>query len=427
MEHPATFTRRAALIAVLLLAAAAAALLVTPGSASALRYSPKPRDGAGPGRCPTKPPEAGPKITGLDARKLPGDFEQRKAAARDIGAQAYTYGFPLVDLDRILDTLTAGPGPGGRGHAGVNRFVDVTRLGSPGDRTVVAPNSDTLYSLAELDLSDEPIVLHVPGTGSRWYDMELVEPYTNVFGYVGTRVSGNRAGDYAIVGPRWGGTVPRGMRCVVAPANRVWVIGRTLVESPEDVPAARSVQRRYRLTPLSRLGTPGAAPAHAEVPDNPEVGKTREGLAFYDALADLMESSPPPARDKSELKRLATVGIAPGGKPSANPDPAVRAGLREGIAAAKTSLRAEFVRVSLESAQAHNGWLHPPSEVGAFGTDYVLRANAAIYGIGINRPAEAVYLIGVLDSTGAPLAPGRTYRITFPPGGLPRRSTPGGR
>jgi hypothetical protein len=249
--------------------------------------------------------------------------------------------------------------------------------------------------------------------------MELVEPYTNVVGYVGTRVSGNRAGDYAVVGPRWSGSVPRGMRCVVAPADRVWVIGRTLVQGPDDLAAARAVQRRYRLTPLSRLGSPGAAPAHARVPANPEVGTKREGLAFFDALAQNMAASPPPARDKRTLKRLATVGIAPGGTPSRDRDPAVRAGLRDGIDAAKASLRAEFVRASLASATAHNGWLHPPAAVGAFGTDYVLRANAAIYGIGINRPAEAVYLVGVLDSTGAPLAPGRRYRLTFPPGGLP--------
>src|SRR5829696_5543473 len=132
-----------------------------------------------------------------------------------------------------------------------------------------------------------------------------------------------------------------------------------------------------------------------------------------------MGSQPPPRRNTPVLRRLAAVGIVPGGRPSSTPDRAVRQGLAEGIAAAKAELRADFVRVSLESARAHNGWFDPPPEVGAFGTDYVLRANAAIYGIGVNRPAEAVYLIGVLDATGAPLAPGRAYAIRFSPGGLP--------
>src|SRR4051794_33699606 len=204
----------------------ASLLALSAAPAVALRYSPVPRAGAGPGRCPSQPSKPGPAITGLAEHKLAGSFDQRKAAARDIGQKAYVYGFPLVDEDRILDTLRTTPG------AGVNRFIDVDRLGSPGDRTVVAPNSDTLYSLAELDVRDEPIVLSVPSTGGRWYDMELVEPYTNVFGYVGQRVSGTHAGDYAVVGPHWGGKVPKGMRCVRAPADRVWLIGRTLVAGP---------------------------------------------------------------------------------------------------------------------------------------------------------------------------------------------------
>lgn len=391
----------------------ASLLALSAAPAVALRYSPVPRAGAGPGRCPSQPSKPGPAITGLAEHKLAGSFDQRKAAARDIGQKAYVYGFPLVDEDRILDTLRTTPG------AGVNRFIDVDRLGSPGDRTVVAPNSDTLYSLAELDVRDEPIVLSVPSTGGRWYDMELVEPYTNVFGYVGQRVSGTHAGDYAVVGPHWGGKVPKGMRCVRAPADRVWLIGRTLVAGPDDLDAARTVQRRYQLAPLSKFGKRGAPPAHAVVPANPEVGTPRDGLQFFDALSALMASSPPPARDKGTLKTLATIGIAPGGRPSRNPDAAVRQGLVEGIAAAKAALRADFVRVSLDSATANNGWLHPPPQVGAFGNDYVLRANAAIYGIGINRPVEAVYLIGVLDSQGRPLSPERTYRITFPPGGQP--------
>src|SRR5436190_5866086 len=164
--------------------AAAVLALAAPPAAVALRYSPVPRNGAAPGRCPSQPPKPGPEIAGLKERKLAGSFDQRTAQARAIGQEAYTYGFPLVDEDRILHTLRALPG------AGINRFVDVNHLGAPGDRTVVAPNSDTLYSLAELDLRDEPIVLSVPNTGGRWYDMELVEPYTNVFGYVGQRVSG---------------------------------------------------------------------------------------------------------------------------------------------------------------------------------------------------------------------------------------------
>jgi hypothetical protein len=51
----------------------AAVLALVPGPPpSALRYSPVPRDGAPPGRCPSQPPKPGPEIAGLTERKLPG-------------------------------------------------------------------------------------------------------------------------------------------------------------------------------------------------------------------------------------------------------------------------------------------------------------------------------------------------------------------
>ena len=66
---------------------------------------------------------------------------------------------------------------------------------------MVSPNADTLYSLAWLELSDEPVVLSVPEMGERYYLMQLVDAWTNVFAAPGTRTTGNGKGDFAMVGP----------------------------------------------------------------------------------------------------------------------------------------------------------------------------------------------------------------------------------
>ena len=65
---------------------------------------------------------------------------------------------------------------------------------------MVAPNTDTLYSIAHLDLGKGPIVLSHPRMGKRYYSFELLDPYTNVIDIPGLREDGGGAGSYLI---RW--------------------------------------------------------------------------------------------------------------------------------------------------------------------------------------------------------------------------------
>jgi len=65
----------------------------------------------------------------------------------------------------------------------------------PAFKNVVSPNADTLYSLAWLDVSKEPIVLHVPNTNGRYYLMPMLDAWTNVFTSPGKRTTGTGEGD----------------------------------------------------------------------------------------------------------------------------------------------------------------------------------------------------------------------------------------
>ena len=83
---------------------------------------------------------------------------------------------------RIRHEMTSVPCPDGRGNAPINHFANASKFATPDDRTVVAPNTDTLYSLSQLDLKKGPIVLRHPDMGDRFFDFELVDPWTNVIG-----------------------------------------------------------------------------------------------------------------------------------------------------------------------------------------------------------------------------------------------------
>ena len=84
--------------------------------------------------------------------------------ATELGREAYRYGLPLLDFLRIRSEMTSVKAPDGKGNAPVNALANARAFARPSDRTDVAPNHDTLYSLAQLDLSGGPLLLHVPDT-----------------------------------------------------------------------------------------------------------------------------------------------------------------------------------------------------------------------------------------------------------------------
>ena len=105
--------------------------------------------------------------------------------------------------------------PDTSGNAPVNSFSNARGFATPEDRTVVAPNTDTLYSIAHLDLGQGPIVLSHPNMGKRYYSFELLDPYTNVIDIRGIREDGGAAGqlrDPLETEARQGAELPPGTR-----------------------------------------------------------------------------------------------------------------------------------------------------------------------------------------------------------------------
>lgn len=123
---------------------------------------------------------------------------------------------------------------------------------SKSNLVLTGTNHDTLYIVGWLDLSKGPEILHVPDMADQYYSIEFVDPWGDVFAYVGRRTTGTRAGDYLISGPGWQGTLPEGVTQIASPDNSVLLIGRVLVESDSDLATAYGLEKQIQLTPLSR-------------------------------------------------------------------------------------------------------------------------------------------------------------------------------
>ncbi len=133
-------------------------------------------------------------------------------------------------------------------------FAEPLTLQTASGAAAAGVNHDTLLTLGWLDLSNGPLVLHVPDMYDRYYSVQLTDPSKNTnFAYVGKRTTGTHAGDYLITGPGWNGQVPSGMTKISSPKDSVLVAGRVLVLNDNDVETAYSLSKQIQLTPLSQL------------------------------------------------------------------------------------------------------------------------------------------------------------------------------
>lgn len=306
---------------------------------------------------------------------------------------AYLYGFPLVvmDMTRKQTTNVDSAGPE---RAPMGQFVRMRTFPTAAYRDVPGANTDTLYTMVWLDVSKEAWVLSIPDMGDRYYMMPMLDGWTNVFQSPGTRTTGDKAQKYAIVGPGWSGTLPKDVNEYKSPSGLVWILGRIYCTgTPRDYATVHALQDKFSVVPLSSYGKPYKPPP-AEVDASldmktPVVAQVQamNTIDYFSYLAKLWKTNPPAAQDAPIVARMAKIGLVPGQDfdPS-KLSPSEKEALN-GVP--KLGLMKMLGRV--KEQQPINGWLVFGSNVGNWGTDYLLRATTAWLGPGWNLPADAVY------------------------------------
>ena len=337
---------------------------------------------------------------------------------------AYIYGFPLVLTNTTKDVLTDTPTLT-EYKAPINQFLNKKTFPDPSFTEVVSPNADTLYSQAWLDVSKEPIILTVPEMGDRYYLFPMLDEWTNVFFFPGTRTTGHNKGNFAIAGSSWKGTLPNGVQLIKAPTDIVWIIGRIQTNGPSDYPAVNALQKQFTLTPLSAWGKNYTPPY--TVPVNSHInGKTApidqvvkmDGVAFFKNLALLLKKTSIPSADKEYIKQFSTFGLIPG------KDFDTAALSTENIQRLNAAVKKAQNQIKVEwnthpFATTENGWAIMTKGVGDYGVNYKMRAAVAFGGLGANLPEDAIYPVTNVDSNGNLLNGKSDYVVHFDKGQLP--------
>lgn len=166
------------------------------------------------------------------------------------------YSYPLLTLDDTRQPLTSNDA----GRVQMNTFFSVPQYPSTDFKNVARSHAETLYSIAWLDLTQEPLVIAAPGSDGRFDLLPMLDMWSDVFASAGGRTFGTDARQLLVTPPQWTGTVPAGMAHLPAPTPYVWIVGRTRGDGVVDSAGAAG----YTVTPLSQLGR-AAQPVSAKV------------------------------------------------------------------------------------------------------------------------------------------------------------------
>ena len=138
------------------------------------------------------------------------DMERCGDEAKKIAMDAYVYGYSLIttEVTRVQMTNVA---KADDLHAPMGQFFNIKRYPPADYRGVSAPNADTLYSLAWMDLDKEPWVFSHPDMGDRYFLFPTYDLWVPVIASPGSRTTGGKAASFLLASPGWKGEVPKGM------------------------------------------------------------------------------------------------------------------------------------------------------------------------------------------------------------------------
>jgi len=344
---------------------------------------------------------------------------QQELNTYEIGIKAYCWAYPLVMTCATAAVITRAKAPQANGHAPFNQIGHTNKLLTPDDKSVVSPNSDTLYSSAFLDLKQGAMLIEVPAIKDRYYALTLSDAYTNVIDYIGTRTTGSDAGQYLICGPDWQDDGSNEYQRIRMPTSTCWLIGRYLVESEQDAVNVADILSQIK---LSLISNSHKSPSIAERWDLKPAFNVPVAMVnnlswqeFFRWAGQLLKDNPPPECDHELVNTFSAIGLTESGFQLESLSASQQHGLARAYVDAKALVE---THAQNSGAKIINCWSYNLNQ-GKWGQDYNLRAATALRSLGQNEAKEALYLNARKDNSGQTLN-GRTgYQMTFSAGQLP--------
>ena len=329
--------------------------------------------------------------------------------AYSIGVQAYLYGQPIMDLYRTFYEGTLDPN---RGHdITLNEFNFVRKLVTPKDTWVVSPNNDTQYNRAFLDLTDEPVVLHIPDMGNRYYWFPIGDIYHNLYEHLSWNTVGFKGGDFALCAPGWQGILPEGIKRIDVSTNMIWTLGRYTVYGEKDVPNVTAKQDETYLVALSDYGKSPVPRPQINPADYPVFTRNDMDNAekFFTVMNEMLRRNPPLEKDLGLLSWFKTINLHPEQKfVWKDLDAPTQRGLERAVVDALEIIQWK----TTDFANKVNGWVEAILN-GDMSEDPVNHAGVTKMGLLYSQKEVSTYHVGYFDSNMEQLDGNNNYELHF--------------
>ena len=329
-----------------------------------------------------------------------GAFKTRTAAAN-----IFVQCFPLVLADAVR-----------RCHRASQHFQILSEDGATLAPGLAEDDALMITASAWIDVGEDPAVLRLPHARGRYFNTTLIDSAGEPFASFGARTGDDAGADWALVGPRWRGELPEGVKAKRAPSDAVWAVSRLRAHSTLDQPAALALAKRLCIATLRRR--PDPLPAAMSTPEPRLRSCVRQveeigPLAFFDRLDGVLQRAPV-SFHQAVFPRVAALRAELGGPPKPSEwspkfAQAVKAGLEEGAAAVR----------SAATPLARSASLEPRVGLAAAAGDALTRAARAYAGLGAPLAEDLIALECAHDAVGRPLTGPHAYRLHLPKNGLP--------
>ena len=340
-----------------------------------------------------------------------------------IARNAYKFLFPLVMMDVTKKKFNNTSYKNFKNGVPVNVFQHRRKLPKLDTRDVVRTNFDTLYSLAWVDVSKEPMVLELPDSKGRYYLVPAMDMWSDNFASIGSRTTGTAKTTVMYVKKNWQGKAPKGVEVIRCPTDMIWLVGRMDTRGPDDYAEVNKFQDGMSLKSYStwKSGKPFKGYISTDKNFNTKVPpkKMLIGMSaknFFTYAAELMTKYPPHETDYNIVLSMKKLGIE-AGKPLKFAS--LSAAQQKALKRAPMKVLRGLKAAGTDIGKKVNGWNVITHNMGVYGIEYKTRTMISLVGLGANQPADAIYPLTRTDKNGDKLRAIHSYKLHFEKKDLP--------
>jgi hypothetical protein len=349
--------------------------------------------------------------------------QARETEAYTLGVQTVLWGMQWVKVGQTL-RISAAPLPQGTKRTpvdpsphGINLWGHARALATHELRIIETPNTETLYSIAILDLQDGPIVVVHPDLGERYFRTSIWELHGDAH-TISQKQDGAKPPPYALVPIGWNGALPKGLKTISVRSRYVTVVPHIAVYGTDDLQNVHVLQKGFKLVALKDWGASNKEmePGQPMRPLRRPNTATPAELLFFEELCETLKDIRVRDDELGFARQAGRIGITlADGFQFEKLDAATVKGLKRAVLDAQSII--EHKARSLAPQQPGGTWM--VSYDLASLDDWLFRSAVGWKIVWGDIPNDILFPMARTDENGQPLTGKRKYTLHFPAGQLP--------